>query len=110
VTAHDRPTPAELVEAAREFLEEEVLALVEDRRLRFHLLVALNALGIAQRELTLPDEGGLTRDELADLAHRIRAGDVPEDALALLKEHVAGKLRVASPRYLDRYEDRGQSP
>jgi hypothetical protein len=103
VTAHDRPSAAELVEAAREFLEAEVLPLLDDRRLRFHLLVALNGLGIAQRELAAGDEGGLTRTELEELARRIRAGNVPEGALAVLKEHVAAKLRVASPRYLDRY-------
>jgi hypothetical protein len=103
VTAHDRPDAAELLEAAREFLEAEVLPLVEDRRLRVHLLVALNGLAIAQRELAAPDEGGPSREELGELARRIRRGDVPEGTLALLKEHVAAKLRVASPRYLDRY-------
>ena len=49
--SQDRPTPEELVEAVREFLEEEVLPELDDRRLRFRTLVAMNALGIATREL-----------------------------------------------------------
>ena len=98
----DRPTPAELAEAVREFLEREMLASVNDQRLRFRTLVAINALGILQRELESPGED-LGGAELEELARRIRAGDPPPDALRRLKEHVAAKLRVASPRYLDRY-------
>ena len=100
--AHDRPTAAELVEATREFLETEILPTLTDRRLRFRTLVAINALGIAQRELESGEEG-LSREELEELARQIRSGDVPEDAPDRLQEHVAAKLRVASPRYLDRY-------
>ena len=37
------------------------------------------------------------------LSARIRAGDVPPGTLALLKRDVAARLRIASPRYLDRY-------
>ena len=100
--SHDRPTPEELVEAVQEFLEEEVLPELDDRRLRFRTLVAMNALGIATRELSA-GEAGPTDDELRALAEQIRAGEAPEGTLALLKEQVAAKLRVASPRYLERY-------
>ena len=100
----DRPTAPELVEATREFLEQEILPTLADRRLRFRTLVAVNALGIAQRELESRADDQLSPDELAELARRIRAGDVPEGALKLLKRHVAAKLRIASPRYLERYE------
>jgi hypothetical protein len=98
----DRPTAPELVEAAREFLESEILPTLDDHRLKFRTLVAMNALAIAGRELTNaePEPGDA---ELRELARRIRAGEPPEGALALLKEHVTAKLRVASPRYLDRY-------
>ncbi|MGH3103232.1 MAG: DUF6285 domain-containing protein [Gaiellaceae bacterium] len=96
---HDRPDARELAEAVREFLEREVLPGIEDPRLRFRALVAINGLGIAERELAeLP---GRERDW--ELARRIRAGDVPEGTLERLKEEVAAKLRVASPRYLERY-------
>jgi Domain of unknown function (DUF6285) len=100
--SHDRPTPEELVEAVREFLEQEVLLGLDDRRLRFRTLVAMNALGIAARELSAK-EAGPTEAELRALARRIRAGEVPEGTLALLKEQVAARLRIASPRYLERY-------
>jgi hypothetical protein len=108
---HDRPTPAELLEAVREFLAGEILPLLDEHRLRFRTLVAMNALAIAQRQLDAGDRG-LEEDELRDLAGRIRAGEVPEDALAVLKEHAAAKLRVSNPAYLDRYarSDEGRSP
>jgi hypothetical protein len=100
----DRPTSAELVEATREFLEREILPTLDDHRLRFRALVAINALGIAQRELESGERDVLSAEELEKLARSIRRGDVPGGTLALLKSHVAAKLRVASPRYLERYE------
>ncbi len=100
--SHDRPTPAELAEAVREFLEREILPTLDDHRLKFRTLVAMNGLAILQREL-VSEEEGLSAQELEELARRIRRGDPPPDALRILKEHVAAKLRVASPRYLDRY-------
>ena len=100
---NDRPTAAELVEATREYLETEILPALDDQRLRFRTLVAINALGIAQRELESTEEEVLSPEEAAELARRIRAGEIPEGALELLERHVAQKLRVASPRYLERY-------
>jgi hypothetical protein len=99
----DRPTAAELVEATREFVERELLPTVTDHRLRFRTLVALNALGIVERELESPGSDPLSPEAAQALAQRIRAGDVPDGTLALLKRHVEAKLRVASPRYLERY-------
>ncbi len=99
----DRPTALELLEAVEEFLSSEVLPTLDDQRLKFRTLVAMNALGIARRELDA-DEPGLGEDEIRELARRIRAGDVPADAHAILKEHVAAKLRISNPQYLERYE------
>lgn len=101
---HDRPTALELIEAVTEFLSTEALPAATDHRLKFRTLVALNALGIAMRELQASDKLLLEPAEVAELARRIRVGDVPDDALPLLKEHVAEKLRVSNPAYLDRYE------
>lgn len=101
---HDRPTALELIEAVAEFLSTEALPAATDHRLKFRTLVALNALGIATRELQASRNVSLEQAEVAELARRIRAGDVPDDALPLLKEHVAEKLRVSNPGYLDRYE------
>lgn len=80
-----------------------MLPSASDGRLRFRTHVAINALGIAQRELESAEGDVLSAEEAAELARRIRAGDVPEDAIALLKRHVAAKLRVANPGYLERY-------
>ena len=98
----ERPTPDELVEAIEEFLAGEILPTLDDHRLRFRLLVALNALGIVERELTrLPPQSDA---EQRELAARIRAGDVPAGTLARVKAGVEERLRIASPRFLDGYE------
>ena len=98
----ERPTPQELAEAIEEFLAGEILPTLDDHRLRFRLLVALNALGIVERELTrLPPQSDA---EQRELAARIRAGDVPAGTLARVKAGVEERLRIASPRFLDGYE------
>jgi hypothetical protein len=106
MTAHDRPTALELLEAVTEFLAGEIAPTLDDHRLRFRTLVALNALGIAYRELSSEPSNRLLlgEEELSELARRIRAGAAPDDALPLLKEHVAEKLRVSNPRALERYD------
>jgi Domain of unknown function (DUF6285) len=98
----DRPTAPELIEAVFEFLSGELLPTLDDHRLKFRTLVAMNALGIARRELEAGEEG-MGEDELRELARRIRAGDVDEALHARLKEHVAEKLRVSNPAYLEKY-------
>ena len=97
----DRPTAQELTEAIEEFLGAEILPTLTDHRLRFRLLVAMNALGIVHRELAaLPAEDDAAQ---RDLARRIRDGDVPPGTLAQVKADVEARLLVASPRYLERY-------
>jgi hypothetical protein len=96
----DRPTAAELAEAVREFLETEILPVLDDHRLKFRTLVAMNALGIAEREASRPP-ADLAAD--TELARRIRAGEVGVEALPELKEAVAVKLRISNPRYLEKY-------
>ena len=96
----DRPNAAELIEAVFEFLAEEVLPNAPDHRAKFRTLVAMNALGIARRELEA-DERFPSQDELRELSRRIRAG-APAD-LAALKAHVAAKLRISNPAYLEKY-------
>ena len=64
----DRPTAPELVEAVAEFLQNEVLPLMTDHRMKFRTLVALNALGIAHRELT----GDPVSDDAEELLRHVR--------------------------------------
>jgi hypothetical protein len=97
----ERPTAEELVEAIEEFLGGEILPTLDDHRLRFRMLVALNALGIVGRELgNLPPKEDAGQRELAE---RIRVGDVPAGTLARVKAGVEERLRIASPHYLRRY-------
>jgi hypothetical protein len=100
----DRPNALELIEAVTEFLSTEVLPAATDHRAKFRTLVALNALGIAWRELAASNNLLLSDEEAAALAERIRAGDVRDGDRKLLKEHVAAKLRISNPGYLDRYK------
>jgi hypothetical protein len=99
----DRPTALELIEAVTEFLSMEVLPAAPDHRFKFRTLVALNALGIAYREIEAGHGVLIDDDEAAALARRIRAGDVRDDDLVRLKEHVGAKLRISNPAYLERY-------
>ena len=97
----ERPTAAELAEAILEFLGGEILPTIEDPRLRFRTLVAMNALSIVYRELLeLPREDDA---EQRELAARIRADDVAPGTVERVKRDVAERLRIASPRYLEQY-------
>jgi hypothetical protein len=98
----DRPNARELAGAVREFLETEILPRLDDQRLRFRTLVAMNALSIVERESPPPSPPD---EEDAELARRIRAGDVREDDLVTIRNKVRERLRIASPAYLERYRD-----
>jgi hypothetical protein len=99
----ERPTAQELTEAIQEFLGGEILPTLTDHRLRFRMLVAMNALSIVYRELAaLPIEDDT---EQRELAARIRGGDVPPGTLARVKDDVEARLRIASPRYLEAYRE-----
>ena len=97
----ERPTAQELAESILEFLAGEILPTITDPRLRFRLLVAMNALGIVYRELeALPVEDD---SALRELAASIRAGDVPAGTLARVKADVEARLKIASPQFLEKY-------
>jgi hypothetical protein len=101
----DRPDAAELIEAVFEFLAEEVLPQADDHRLKFRTLVAMNALGIARRELEAPSNSLLLGEErLAELAASIRADGADPALLDELRAHVAAKLRISNPAHLEKYE------
>jgi hypothetical protein len=108
---HGRPTAAELVEAVREFLEADVMAATEGR-IQFHTRVAINALGMVQRELEQGEAmaaahtarlAALGFSDDASLAAAIRAGELDTryaEVKAAVWESVRDKLRVANPKYL----------
>jgi hypothetical protein len=113
----DRPTAAELLEAVREFLEQDLMPAVEGR-VQFHTRVAINALGMVERELRLgPGLDTAERERLAalldhdaelpalnaELARRIRNGsldDRRDEVIAVVRESVRTKLLVANPGYV----------
>jgi hypothetical protein len=113
---YDRPTLVELVAVVREFLEQTALPALEGHT-AFHARVAVNALGIVQRQLEQAPEAEAAErvrleallgrtgslDELnRELCRRIRAGDLGADDAALmrhLRETTLAKLAVDQPRY-----------
>jgi hypothetical protein len=100
----DRPNATELIEAVFEFLASEVLPSADDHRLKFRTLVAMNALGIARRELDPSNTVSLADERLAELAASIRRDGADSALLDELKAHVAEKLRISNPGYLEKYE------
>ena len=119
----DRPTAAELLRAARDFCERDLLPELTGRR-RFHTRVLVNVLSILEREwegedaalraewerlqtlLGPADEperlADGVRERNKELSERIRSGaldDRWDETLDLLRQTVAEKLAIANPRY-----------
>lgn len=123
----DRPTAQELLRAAREFCERDLLPELSGRRW-FHTRVLMNVLGILEREWDgeerairaewerlrdllgeanePPASLAAIRDEVrtrnAELGSRIRSGamdDRWEGTMEALRATVAEKLAIANPGY-----------
>ena len=115
--SQDRPTAAELVKAVRDFLADDVQPALEGR-LAFHTRVAVNALGMIERELSVgPDldaaeraraaalraDDGELRELERELATRIRDGSLDARSQEVddhVRATVRAKLEVANPGYL----------
>ena len=113
----DRPTAVELLDAIREFLEHDVIPAAEGR-VQFHSRVAVNALGMLERELRLgPALDAADRARLsallghdadlpaltAELAGRIRDGSLDDrhgEVISAVRESVRAKLVVSNPDYV----------
>jgi hypothetical protein len=126
----DRPTSVELLEAAADFVESELVPAAQGAR-QFQARVVANVMRIVAREIKMEDP--LVRGEVKALAHllgqeaphlhslddlraaavrmgeelttRIRAGEADDGArrrevLAVVRQSVEDKLRIANPRYL----------
>ena len=108
---YGRPTASELVEAVREWIDDDVRGATEGR-VAFHARVAVNALHMVERELALgpaheaQHAAGLAELGCADdaeLAGRIRSGELDADAervREVVARSVRSKLEVANPRWL----------
>lgn len=124
---NDRPNAAELIAAARLYLEGDLIPSLTDARQRFQTLVAANVLAVAEREL-LTEETQLLAEwqtlnpgepapaRLAQLragvlglnerlCEAVRRGEYDEPdrfrvLLRQLRAATVSKLEVANPRYL----------
>jgi len=127
----DRPTSVELLEAAADFVDRELVPTIEGAR-QFQARVVANVMRIVAREIKLEDP--LVRSEVKALARllghdaphlhslddlrkaatsmgeeltaKIRAGDADDgtwrnEVLEVVRQSVEDKLRIANPRYLE---------
>ena len=127
----DRPTSVELLEAAADFVESELVPVVQGAR-QFQARVVANVMRVVAREIQLEDP--LVRSEVKALARllghdaphlhslndlcaaavrmgeelttKIRAGEADDgdwrrEVLAVVRQSVEDKLRIANPRYLE---------
>ena len=109
---HDVPSAAQLIESVREWIERDLIPASQGR-VQFQARVAVTALSIVERELSLSDELAARHAERlaslgcaddAELAAQIRSGVFDgrhAEVRAAVRESVVDKLRVANPRYLD---------
>ena len=127
----DRPTSIELLEAAADFVESELVPAVQGAR-QFQARVVANVMRIVAREIKLEDPSARSEVKALarllghdaphlhslndlrsaavsmgeELATRIRAGDADDgdwrrEVLAVVRQSVEDKLRIANPRYLE---------
>jgi alcohol dehydrogenase class IV len=128
----DRPTSVELLEAAADFVDREIVPAIEGAR-QFQARVVANVMRIVAREIQLEDPAvraevkTLARllgresphlhslDDLRkasasmgeELSARIRAGGADSgpwraEVLRMVRNSVEDKLRIANPRYLEK--------
>jgi hypothetical protein len=123
---HLRPTAEELIAAVREHLENAVLPLIDDPRVRFETLVAAHVLSIVERELARGEGpareallrlealgierpagdsvSALWRQAEEELCLKIRGGEADsgpfrDRLLEHVRETLRERLRVASPDF-----------
>jgi Domain of unknown function (DUF6285) len=127
----DRPTSIELLEAAADFVESELVPAVQGAR-QFQARVVANVMRIVAREIKLEDPSARSEVKALarllghdaphlhslndlrsaavsmgeELATRIRAGEADDgdwrrEVFAAVRQSVEDKLRIANPRYLE---------
>lgn len=110
------PAASDILALVAAFLQEEIVARIDDDKVRFRVQVAANLLQISRREIdsagTLPvdRDGYAVTDELLRDCESLRAmtesllsgkRDITEpQTYALLRRLVDAKLRVAAPKLL----------
>lgn len=127
----DRPSAIELLEAAAQFIEREILPITEGQR-QFQSRVVANVMRIVSREIEMGET--LMRSEVdalaallaqpkphlhasedvrkaafalnAELSGKIRNGEADSgplrtEVLKIVRQIVEDKLRIANPRYLE---------
>ncbi len=127
----NRPTAAELLEAIRELLTNEMIPTISDGGLRFKALIAANLLSITERELTLSDDlmdqelarlrtlfpgiitaGAPHRDAIRTLNRALGAyirsgeaeGELAERIHAHVRQTLIDQLKVSNPKFLAKYK------
>ena len=95
----DEPTPIELTKAVADFLRNEITPMISGHN-AFKLRVAINALDLVTRQLTLTE--GSDAAEAARLAKLLGAsGTLVEQNQALVEKIAKGELDLATPGLAD---------
>jgi len=127
----DRPNSVELLEAAADFVDREIVPAIQGAR-QFQVRVVANVMRIVAREIQMEDP--VTRNEVKalaallghekphlhclddlhkaamklneELSEKIRAGEADDgafraEALKVVRQAVEDKLRIANPRYIE---------
>lgn len=98
MTLANKPTAADLVQAVRQHLEKKVQPRLQGSDV-FYLRIALNALGIVERELR---EGpGLAETDRKELLALLGSADTPDAEEQLMEKLKSGELDASSPGLLD---------
>ena len=101
----DRPDARELLEAVRNFLEEQVVPVLEGTR-KFHARVAANVLAIVAREIG--DEDGVLRAEWRQLVALLKpAAAEPPQGLSALRAEVRALNAMLADRIRQGDADEG---
>jgi hypothetical protein len=94
----DRPSPAELVQVVAKLLRDDIAPLCRDRK-AFEVRVAINALDLVARQLTLAERGHyLERERLAAFVEE--DGSLDEMNRALCEEITEGAIASDDPELL----------
>ena len=113
----DLPAAGELLSRVEEFIEQELVPLEQDAKLRYRLRIAANLLRIARREIEQLGSMAIDRDghavphellaqagslrELSDDLYAGRRNLTDPAVYALVLNQVTAKLRIADPGSLD---------
>jgi Domain of unknown function (DUF6285) len=100
---NDRPTVSELLAAARQFLEKELVPSIGDARLKFQTLITANVLAIVERELET--EQSHLEAEYTELSAQLGVSEPVPQRMAAIRHAVCEANQRLCERIRNGYYD-----